>query len=413
MIRAALVALVLAPLAAWADRPPLQTDFDRCANAAVGAGAGADLQGQLTLSLLVRRDGKVYAAYVAGEKGIQSRKLERCLSSQALIWVLPEAAVDYHRGYGPISFAPPGSSAGGNSTRVGAAQSQTAASVFLPELANPPPYEPPNLEVARQTLEVADFATPAQHGLADLDVKNYDLAIKSFRGALSQNANDTEALRGLVQALAESGGDLKEARQLAERLEQAAPGSVVGHEAMIRTCLAARDEKCAFEHWKPANAAKDFGPRSRLFKDELQGPVQQAAADLRAAQPKASASDKPAEGAAGVASGDPCAEVQGDEQQVLCVVKRCLDAGSVSYAQELSKQNNIDYEAGAWRVKPVGQGKMLVTREIATKTTPPQQHNAMWLVKYGDQLVMQPTNVEARQITLTHNACASRVSSGK
>jgi hypothetical protein len=105
--------------------------------------------------------------------------------------------------------------------------------------------------------------------------------------------------------------------------------------------------------------------------------------------------------------------VQGEDQQTLCVAKRCLDAGSAEYAQELSRQNKVEYVAGEWRVKKVGQSKMLITREITTKETPPQQHNAMWLVKVGDQLILQPTNAEARQITLTHNACAARVTTGQ
>jgi hypothetical protein len=174
---------------------------------------------------------------------------------------------------------------------------------------------------------------------------------------------------------------------------------------MIKVCLAANDGKCAAEHWKPANKAADFGPRSRLFAEQLYPAVKQAAEDLRthaATQQQQQA-----------APGDPCASVQGEDQQTLCVAKRCLDAGSAEYAKELSGQNKVEYVAGEWRVKKVGQSKMLITREITTKETPPQQHNAMWLVKVGDQLILQPTNAEARQITLTHNACAARVTTGQ
>jgi predicted Zn-dependent protease len=291
---------------------------------------------------------------------------------------------------------------GGESTRMGRATGQSPPEIILPSLESPPPAEPIAVEVAQETLEVGDFATPAERGLAELAVHRYAEAIKQLRGALAQKPDDAEAMRGLAEALVASGGDLREARALAERLLQIAPGSVAGHEAMIRVCLAAHDAKCAFEHWKPANAAKDFGPRSRLFKDELFAQVNQAAADLRsgtAARPEA---------AAGQPEQDPCAQEQGEEKQVLCVVKRCLDAGSAEYAKDLSRQNNTEYQAGEWRTKPVSQGKMLVTREIATKGDPPQRHNAIWLVKFGEQLVIQPTNTEARQITLTHNACAAR-----
>jgi tetratricopeptide (TPR) repeat protein len=232
-------------------------------------------------------------------------------------------------------------------------------------------------------------------------VRRFPEAIKAFRDALAKSGDDPVALRGLAEALAESGGDLKEARQAASRLLQIAPDSVAGHEAMIKVCLAANDGRCAAEHCKPANKAPDFGPRSRHFAEQLYPAVKQAAEGLRA--PAAAQQQAPA---------DPCAAVQGDDQQILCEVKRCLDAGSAEYAKELSRQDKVEYVAGEGRVKQVGPGKMLVTREITTKETTPKHLNAMWMVKVGDQLVIQPTNSEARQITLTHNACASRVTAG-
>jgi tetratricopeptide (TPR) repeat protein len=272
---------------------------------------------------------------------------------------------------------------------------------MLPELDRPPPAEALNLDAARNTLDVGEFATPAENGVALLAVRRYPEAIRTFREVLAKSADDPQALRGLAEALAESDGDLQEARTVAARLLQIAPDSVAGHEAMIKVCLAAHDARCAAEHWKPANQAKDFGPRSRLFAEQLYPAVKQAAADLQA------------KGSKQPPSADPCASEQGEDQQTLCVVKRCLDAGSAEYAKELSQQNKVEYVAGEWRVKPMGKGKMLVTREIATHETPPQQHNAIWLVKTEDKLIMQPSNAEARQITLTHNACGARVTAGQ
>jgi tetratricopeptide (TPR) repeat protein len=387
---------------ALADRLPMQNDFDHCAIAMVNAGGTGDLQGQLRLELLIRKDGKVYASFISAEKGIRNRKFERCLTHNVLLWVFPAPALDYQRSYGPVSILPPGADSGapGKMTR-----GQTAPSIMLPELDRPPPFEPLNLDAARETLEVDERATNAQHGLAELAVRRYPEAIKLFRDALAKNGDDPEALRGLAEALAESKGDLKEAERAAARLLEVAPESVAGHEAMIKVCLAAHDGKCAAEHWKPANKAADFGPRSRLFAEQLYPAVKQAAEELRihdaARQQEVSARI------------DPCASLPDEEQQTLCLVKRCLDTGSAEYAKELSRQNKIEYVAGEWRLKKVGEGKMLVTREIVTKETPPQQHNAMWLVKVGDQLVMRPTNAEARQITLTHNACAARVTAGQ
>ena len=57
-------------------------------------------------------------------------------------------------------------------------------------------------------------------------------------------------------------------------------------------------------------------------------------------------------------------------------------------------------------------GKLLVTRPIAPKDRDKggAQHDAMWLVSLGDQLVMHPTNTEAKQISLQHNRCTARAS---
>jgi hypothetical protein len=109
---------------------------------------------------------------------------------------------------------------------------------------------------------------------------------------------------------------------------------------------------------------------------------------------------------------DPCAAEKGDEKQALCVVKRCLDEGTALYARELSEQNHLEYDLGDWRVRSVGAGKLLVIRPISPKDRSKDAalHDAIWLVKLGDELVMQPSSPEARQITLQHNRCTARAS---
>jgi tetratricopeptide (TPR) repeat protein len=402
-MRGTLFAILVAALpAAGVERPPLQNDFDRCALAMLNSSATGDMQGSMRMELLIRKDGRVYGVFISAEKGIHNRKLERCLANSAMLWVFPPTAIDYQRSYGPVSILPPGAEATGTQSALGRAMGQTAPSVMLPELDRPPPPEALHLEVARATLDISETATTAEYGIAQLAVRNHAEAIKAFRDALAKNSDDTIALRGLAEALADSGGDLKEAKAAAGRLLQISPDSVAGHEAMIKVCLAANDARCAAEHWKPAQKATDFGPRSRLFAEQLYPAVKQAAEGLRTA----SASEQQQ------APGDPCAAVQGDEQQTLCEVKRCLDAGSAEYVKELSQQNKIEYVPGEWHSKQVAQGRILVSREIVPKEKAGQRLSAMWLVKVGDQLVMQPTNAEARQITLTHNACAARVSAG-
>src|SRR5437588_12735334 len=94
---AAIAASCLVAGSALADRLPMQNDFDRCAIAMVNAGAVADMQGQLRLELLIRKDGHVYAAFIGAEKGIQNRKFERCLTHNVVLWVFPAPAIDYQR----------------------------------------------------------------------------------------------------------------------------------------------------------------------------------------------------------------------------------------------------------------------------------------------------------------------------
>lgn len=103
---------------------------------------------------------------------------------------------------------------------------------------------------------------------------------------------------------------------------------------------------------------------------------------------------------------------KGDEAQALCVVKRCLDEGTALYARELTDQNRVPYDLGDWRVRSVGAGRLLVIRPIASKDRSKDAavHDAIWLVKLGDELVMQPSSPEARQITLQHNRCTARAS---
>src|ERR1700736_2079769 len=69
-------------------RPPMQTDFDRCVLRIQDTG-NEHIQGRLRLQLLVRASGEVFAAYVHSEKGVDDRRLERCLAATALSWKLP------------------------------------------------------------------------------------------------------------------------------------------------------------------------------------------------------------------------------------------------------------------------------------------------------------------------------------
>ncbi|GAC1547239.1 MAG: hypothetical protein NVS2B9_14360 [Myxococcales bacterium] len=409
----AIVAVFAAgPQAARADRPPLQQDFDRCALRATERG-DRSLAGQVRFDLLKRADGQVYAAFVHGEGGVSDRAFERCATSAMILWAFgPVQKIDYSAPY-PLSITVGSSSLRGDRGRGNGVfgDAQNIPEVHLPGVNDRILPMELNGTAARETLELLETATLAEQGTARLAVRDTAAARALFEQALARSPDDPMAMRGLAVALAEDAGELARARTLAEKVIAAQPRSEAGHEALLRVCLAAKDDRCAVEQWKAANAAEDLAPRAYGLR-ALEAATRTAAARLGAsakAGPGGGAASPPGPAAPGDGAADPCAAEQGEEKQALCVVKRCLDAGSADYAKELSVQNAVDYQAGEWRAKLAGAGRLLVTRPISPRTAGTgESHDALWLVKLGDNLVIQPSNTEARQITLTHNACGSR-----
>lgn len=389
-----LLAMLLCATAASAGtRLPLQMDFDRCTLAAENVGQSA-IQGRVRLELLVRKTGEVYGAFVHSVEGVESARLQRCLTNTAVLWKLPEVAIDYRRPY-VVSFVSASATVDFNDDNYFHGDGFSVAgrtSAFLPDMNDPAPAAPVNAKLAQATLDVSETASEAEHGIAELAVQRPEEAVRSFRHALEKNASDAVALRGLVQALVQSHGDLAEARKLAERLVALDSQSVGGHEAMLRACLAGGDDECAFAQWRAARGAPDVGPRSRELA-ELQESAKAAAARLASATGGKAAAQ------------DPCAAELGIEAQALCVVKQCLDAGTIEYAQELSQQNHLQLAAGEWKATKVAEGKLVVRRPIEGNG---EHHDALWLVKVSDQLTMQPASAEARQIMLRHSRCAAR-----
>lgn len=379
--------ILAALLVASSARLPIQQDFDRCTLAAEDNG-NRSLQGHLRLELLIRKSGEVYAAFASAEHGIEDRRLERCLTATALLWKLPAVPVDYQRPY-VVSFAP-GATAVDNSL-YSAGQGSTVpgrTSVFLPDPNDPPPLAEVDTRVAQATLEVDDHATDAESGTAQLAVGRAKQAVEAFRRALAHDSTDLVALRGLAEALSSTDA-LAEARATAEKLVALEPDGVGGHEAMLTACLALRDDECAFAQWRAARAARDVAPRSRALA-ALQPAAQAVAERLRVAQ--------------GV--DDPCGAPKTAQDEALCAARRCLDAGSAEYAKEISAQNHLQYELQPWTVKSFGGSRMVVTRTIASASG--DRHDARWLVKLGDELVLTPASAEARQISLRHSRCAAR-----
>src|SRR5712692_349515 len=177
------------------SRLPMQSDFDRCVLRIADYG-NENIQGRLRLELLVRANGEIYAAYVHSEKGVEDRRLERCLVSAALLWKLPAVPVDYARPY-VLSFVPGGTAYDFSDPVYWSGQHyavQGRASVFMPDINDSPPAADLDARAAQATLEVAEFATEAEYGIAQLEVRRYPEAIAALRHALGNDGDDELAL---------------------------------------------------------------------------------------------------------------------------------------------------------------------------------------------------------------------------
>ena len=365
-------------------RLPMQADFDRCALGASDYGQ-ENLQGHLRMELFIRKSGNVYAAFVHSEGGIDDRRFERCLTSATQLWVFPAVEIDYRRAY-EISVVPGASEIDLSSGTYWDGRhfaGQGRASVFMPAIDDPPKPGKLDLKAARETLELADWITDAERGIAELAVQRWPQAIAALRLALSQDPNDPVALRGMAQALTESGGDLAEARAKAELLAALQPESVAGQEALLRACLVSGDDACTFRAFQAASRAKDVGPRSRLIA-ELQPEAEIAAARLRQA-------------AAVARRQSPCSEAFTDDGAlVLCLLKRCLEEGAASLSTELKGKS------GNWTLAPGGAGRFIATRPLGA----PGTEDPRWLVKMTPKVVrMSPVNAPARALSLGRNRC--------
>lgn len=339
------VAALLLATAASAVRPPLQSDFDRCTLRAQDAGAGAHLGGSVRLHLLARKDGSVFAAFVHSERGDVARSFSRCVLYTAMLWKVAPSQLDYEWPWEVRVF--PG---GANQDLVQREDPQRPvwengsgeerASVMQGNFDEPPDAAPIEVVTAQATLELADSATDAERGLAELAVGRTEEAIPLLRRALETDPADAAALRGLAEAQVRK-GELAAARATAAHLAELAPDSEIAHEALLRVCLGEGDDACAFAEFHRANKAPDLSLRWVTLRDELLQPARAAAARLRAC----SASF---------------------ESAALCAVKRC--AGDGDFRVQLS---------GAVALVSSGESR--------------------WLVKdAGDQLRIVPSNAAAR-----------------
>ena len=383
-----------------------QTDVARCYQAASSVG-NPNLQGTFEVDQYVDEKGDVPAAWLHHDAGVNGGAFFQCILEMAVASKYPSQNVDYVL---PSTVTCVG---------VGVAEGKERTSGCTKSIGPPEKRPPQDEKLARQTLKFADWAGPTDRGWAYYYVGDYPQATTQFEAATKADAKDERASRGLAQALADSNGDLNRAREAAKKAIELKPESEATHEAMIHVCLAAKDDKCAFDEFDLAKVKPDLDARRRELAS-IQDKVKEAAERLQSGAEQEEARQKSSQQAA-AARADPtgCSKLEsGSDAQLLCLIKRCFEKGAREYARELKPLTGQDYSAGEWKVTNHSGTHAQVTVPIraggaakpkgkkgASAEEGAQPHDATWAVTVGENINMQATNQDAAIIARTHDSC--------
>jgi tetratricopeptide (TPR) repeat protein len=368
------------------EREPIQNDFDHCYQAAKAFNNA--LQGSMDMVYYVDADGAVPFAWINDEKGLDSPQLNNCIMDVAVLAKFPAEGLDYLRPQGPYSFV--------------------GVSTMMPSR-NEPPKAAMDEKLAQSTLEFADWASQTDKGLGYFHVHKYEDALKELRAATQGHPDDVRAWRGLASALAASGGDLAEAKAAAAKAIELKPDSEATHEAMLRVCIASKDDNCIYDEFSKARSAPDMKTRSQdlaSLQDYAKAAADRLQGEDRAKQ-EAAAVQQNKEREERQKREDPfgCGKMSGDEQ-IVCSLRTCFDKGARAYADSLKSLTGQEYAAGEWKISKMKSGNSKVTVPIRSAAGG-QSHDASWDVKMSSNggLGMTPLDIDANNITQQHNAC--------
>ena len=385
-----------------AERKFPQTDVTQCYRAASNVGT-PNLQGSFEVDQYIDDKGDAPAAWIHHDTGVNSSTFFRCILGLAVASKYPSLNVDYVL---PSTITCVG---------VGVSEGKERTSGCTKAEGAPEKRPAQDDKLARSTLEFADWAGPVDKGWAYYYSGDLPQALTQFEAATKADPKDERAQRGLAQALAESGGDLNRAKEAAKKAIELKPESEATHEAMIRVCLASKDDKCAFDEFDLAKAKPDLDARRRQLAS-VQDKVKEAAERLQSGQEQEEAKQKQAQEKA-----DPtgCSKLEnGSDAQLLCLIKRCFEKGAREYAKELKPLTGQDYSAGEWKVTSKSGTHAQVTVPIraasaartkgkkgAAADEGAQSHDATWTVKVGENINMQAMNQDAANIAKSHDSC--------
>jgi tetratricopeptide (TPR) repeat protein len=355
-----------------------------------------NLKGTAQLYMYVDVDGAVPAAWFHDRQTLDANNLLLCATDYATIAKFDSEKVDYLRGTKiDCTF-------GDDAVRLGA----TGVVCAKMPVDQSVKFDP---AVAKDTLTFAGWASPADKGWGYYYTQQYPEALAAFRAALVLKADDTKALRGLAQTIAESGGDLKEARAAADKAV-GIQKSAATLEAVVRVCLKQGDDECVVKNFVDASKSPDTQARSYDLA-ALNDAAKAANARLEAAeQKKIEELKKAAEEK--LAKENPCYKETGTAWAT-CTVKRCFGEGAKAYAAEMKKLSGIDYAAGEPITAEGTAGATIVTIPLRApapkaakgkKAVAPENKDAVWTVTDG-AITSYKDNASAFYISKDHNAC--------
>jgi tetratricopeptide (TPR) repeat protein len=389
-----------------AERKLPQTDVAQCYRAASSVGT-PNLQGNFEVDQYVDDKGDAPAAWIHHDTGVNSSTFFQCILATAVASKYPSLNVDFVE---PSTITCVG---------VGVSEGKERTSGCTKAEGAPEKRPPQDDKLARSTLKFADWAGPTDKGWAYYYIGDMPQAVTQFEAATKADPKDEPALRGLAQALADSGGDLNRAKEAAKKAIELKPESEATHEAMIHVCVAAKDDKCAFDEFELAKAKPDLNARRRELAS-IQDKVKEAAERLQAGEEQEEVKKKQAQETA-AAKADPtgCSKLEnGGDAQLLCLIKRCFDKGAREYAKELKPLTGQDYSPGEWKVSnrsgthaqvtvPIRAGAAARTKgkKGAAADEGPSPHDATWKVTVGENIDMQAMNQDAANIAKSHDSC--------